>query len=154
MKSRKFKLSRVLMLRRRQEKQALLNLSVEINEQEQRQQAVEESKKMLEEMRISAGRELQTGVAASRWVLIVNYLDHQSRNFRLRYNRLLEMPERLSMAREALTIKVKDRKVIELLEENWNREKLLEEKRLEQASLDEIGLRNSFLETEDNSQVH
>jgi flagellar export protein FliJ len=147
--SGKFKLRRVLALRRRLEKQALLKLSVEIGEKELRQQAVEESEKLLDEVHHSADRNLAKGVRADQWNMIVSYLDYQTRTYRLRYQRLLEMAGRRKLAREALTGRMQDRKVIETLEDNWKREMRLAETRKEQRVLDEIGLRNRQPENTD-----
>ena len=139
MSSTRFRLARLQALKTRLEERRRQELARELGEQRLRIQALEEARGHLEEAREQLGQELEQGLQVSRWSLLSGYLSRQESVLALRNRRLVELEPRLRVARERLLEALKERRVLDRLEENWQEDRALEEKRLEQGELDETG---------------
>ncbi len=141
MSARTFRLTRLLGLRQRAEEQRRLELGERVQERDRRAGVLGEALERIECTREQMERELGKGLRPDRWSIFRSFLENLDRAKGRRQRELLEMKPLLEQARKALEEALKERRILERLQENWQAARDEELRLKEQQELDETGMR-------------
>jgi flagellar export protein FliJ len=139
-----FRFERLRRLRKIHEKKRRQDMAKIIQEKEAKLSALQLCKEDQYQIRQKFHDELQHGMKASRWSMMLSFIDHYKRDEgRLRAS-IEQMAPALKKARESLMEASRQTQVMDRLKENWQERMTQETDRLERRVLDEIGLREAW----------